>query len=105
MSSGYEALLSMAKSYLTDDVKQITEDDVREAVNTVSAICRKRHDISDDDIQKAISELLYFYAVTMTDDDAELFKPIFAPHGGQIPLKLEKKKAEIITGILINNIS
>ena len=50
MSSGYEALLSMAKSYLTDDVKQITEDDVREAVNTVSAICRKRHDISDDDI-------------------------------------------------------
>ena len=26
MSSGYEALLSMAKSYLTDDVKQITED-------------------------------------------------------------------------------
>lgn len=76
MSSGYEALLSMAKSYLTDDVKQITEDDVREAVNTVSAICRKRHDISDDDIQKAISELLYFYAVTMTDDDAELFKPM-----------------------------
>lgn len=75
MSSGYEVLLSMAKSYLSD-IKQITEDDVREAVNTVSAMCRKRHDISDDDIQKAISELLYFYAVTMTDDDAELFKPM-----------------------------
>ncbi len=75
MSSGYEVLLSTAKSYLSD-IKQITEDDVREAVNTVSAMCRKRHDISDDDIQKAISELLYFYAVTMTDDDAELFKPM-----------------------------
>lgn len=75
MSSGYEVLLSTAKSYLSD-IKQITEDDVREAVNMVSAMCRKRHDISDDDIQKAISELLYFYAVTMTDDDAELFKPM-----------------------------
>ena len=75
MSSGYEVLLSTAKSYLSD-IKQITEDDVREAVNTVSAMCRKRHDISDDDIQKAISELLYFYAVTMMDDDAELFKPM-----------------------------
>ncbi len=74
MSSGYEALLSMAKSYLID-IKQITEDDVKDAVNTVSIMCRKRYDISENDIQKAISELLYFYAVTMTDDDAELFKP------------------------------
>lgn len=74
MSNGYEPLLNMAKSYLTD-LKQITENDVIEAVKTVSAMCKKRYNIQEDDIQKAISELLYFYAVTMTDDDAELFKP------------------------------
>lgn len=75
MSSGYEVLLSTAKSYLSD-IKQITEDDIKDAVNTVSVMCKKRHNISEDDMEKAMSELLYFYAVTMTDDDAELFKPM-----------------------------
>ncbi len=75
MSSGYEVLLSTAKSYLSD-IKQITEDDIKDAVNTVSVVCKKRHNISEDDMEKVMSELLYFYAVTMTDDDAELFKPM-----------------------------
>lgn len=75
MSSSYEVLLSTAKSYLSD-IKQITEDDIKDAVNTVSVVCKKRHNISEDDMEKVMSELLYFYAVTMTDDDAELFKPM-----------------------------
>ena len=75
MDNGYEALLKMAKSYLPES-GNITESDVVDAVNTVSVVCKKRHNITEEDIQKAISELLYFYAVTMTDEDSELFRPM-----------------------------
>lgn len=75
MDNGYEALLNMAKSYLPEK-GNITESDVVDAVNTVSAVCKKRYDITEEDIQKVISELFYFYAVTMTDEDSELFKSI-----------------------------
>lgn len=75
MSDKQEALVNTVKSYLGTE-KQITENDVTEAVNTVSQILMKRYDISDEDIQKALSELFHFYAVTMTNEDAELFKPM-----------------------------
>ena len=75
MSDGYETLVNMAKPFLNNS-KQITENDITDAVNTVSVMLKKRYDITDEDIRKAVSELLNFYAVTMTDDDAELFKPM-----------------------------
>lgn len=75
MSDGYETLVNMAKPFLNNS-KQITENDITDAVNTVSVMLKKRYDITDEDIRKAVSELLHFYAVTMTDDDAELFKPM-----------------------------
>lgn len=75
MSDGYETLVNMAKPFLNSS-KQITENDITDAVNTVSVMLKKRYDITDEDIRKAVSELLHFYAVTMTDDDAELFKPM-----------------------------
>ena len=75
MSDGYETLVNMAKPFLNNS-KQITENDITDAVNTVSVMLKKRYDMTDEDIRKAVSELLHFYAVTMTDDDAELFKPM-----------------------------
>ena len=73
MSDGYETLVNMAKPFLSDS-KQITENDITDAVNTVSVMLKKRYDITDEDIQKAVAELLHFYAVTMTDEDSEIFE-------------------------------
>lgn len=75
MSNGYDVLLKMAKSFLPE-TGNITENDVVDAVNTVSIMCKKRYNLTEEDVQKAISELFYFYAVTMTDEDSELFKPM-----------------------------
>lgn len=75
MNNGYDALLKMAKSFLSE-TGNIMENDIVDAVNTVSVICKKRYSLTEEDIQKAISELFYFYAVTMTDEDTELFKPM-----------------------------
>lgn len=74
MSNGYETLVNMSKSFLRNN-EQITENDITYVVNNVSPMLKKRYDITDEDKQKAVSELLHFYAVTMTDDDSELFNP------------------------------
>ena len=73
MGNGYESLIGRVKEDLRD-MTNITEEDIKESVQYESIRCKKRYNLSDEDIQKAISELLYFYAVTMTDQDAELFE-------------------------------
>ena len=76
MSSGYEVLVNMVKADLANTEERKTEEDIRESVLAMSSSCKRRHNISDEDIETAISELLHFYAVTITDEDSELFKPM-----------------------------
>ena len=73
MSKGYESLIGRVKEDLRD-IAGVTEEDIIESVEAESIRCRRRYEITDEDIQKAISELLYFYAVTITDEDSELFE-------------------------------
>lgn len=48
MSDGYETLVNMAKPFLNNS-KQITENDITDAVNTVSVMLKKRYDMTDED--------------------------------------------------------
>lgn len=75
MNNDYENLLNMVKADLTN-ISDITEEDIQESVQAMKARYEKRHNISvsNDDVTKAVSELLYFYAVTLTDEDSELFE-------------------------------
>lgn len=75
MVSGYEALVNMVKADLTN-LDNKTEDNILESVESMRARCQKRYNIvlSDEDIQRAVAELLNFYAVTITDEDSELFE-------------------------------
>ena len=50
MSDGYETLVNMAKPFLNNS-KQITENDITDAVNTVSVMLKKRYDMTDEDIE------------------------------------------------------
>lgn len=76
MSNDYENFVNRVKADLAD-LPQKTETDIRESVQAMKDIYIKRRNISvsDEDVVKAISELSHFYAVTMTDDDSELFNP------------------------------
>ena len=73
MGNGYESLIGRVKEDLRD-VTNITEETIKESVKYESIRCKQRYTLSDEDIQKAISELLSFYEVTITDEDAELFE-------------------------------
>lgn len=79
MNSDYENFLNRVKADLADlatNIVNITEDDIQESVQAMRDIYKKRRNItiSDEDILKAVSELLHFYAVTITDEDSELFE-------------------------------
>ena len=75
MSSEYEVLLNMAREYLSPE-QEINDGDIADAVEVVAGLLRRRKKINilEDDIQKAISELSYFFAVSITDEDTELFE-------------------------------
>ena len=78
MTSNYENFLNRVKADLADlaETTSITETDIQESVQAMRDIYKKRRNISisDEEAIKAISELSHFYAVTMTDEDSELFE-------------------------------
>lgn len=55
MSDGYETLVNMAKPFLNNS-KQITENDITDAVNTVSVMLKKRYDMTDEDMHMMKNE-------------------------------------------------
>ncbi|MBE6455291.1 MAG: hypothetical protein E7014_02425 [Alphaproteobacteria bacterium] len=79
MTSDYENFVNLVKAEITfnfTDVTSITEADIKNVVQDTRDRYKKRHNItiSDEDALRAVSELLHFYAVTMTDEDSELFE-------------------------------
>lgn len=75
MTSDYDNFINRVKADLAD-MPNKTEADIRESVQAMRDIYKKRRNISisDEDAVKAISELSHFYAVTMTDEDSEIFE-------------------------------
>ena len=79
MNSDYENFVNLVKAEITfnfTDITNITEADIKNVVQDTRDRYKKRHNItiSEENALKAVSELLHFYAVTMTDEDSELFE-------------------------------
>lgn len=79
MASDYENFVNLVKAEITfnfTNLTSITETDIKNVVQDTRERYRKRHNIiiSEEDALRTVSELLHFYAVTMTDEDSELFE-------------------------------